>query len=62
MGVLGAAWGKNFSDLISASLLYLFVTVMRPTYKSWIEWDRRAFDGIKWYLNSSLRNGIGPYF
>lgn len=61
MGVLGAAWGKNFSDLLSAILLYSFITIKKPRKRSWIEWDKKAFDGIKWYLTSSLRNGIGPY-
>lgn len=46
MGVLGAAWAKNFSDFTSASLIYLFITFKNPTPKTWIEWDRRAFDNI----------------
>jgi len=50
MGVLGAAWTKCFSDLIAALLIYAFITIKRPTRKTWIEWDKRAFDGIIWYL------------
>lgn len=61
MGVIGAAWAKNFSDFISAALIYFFITMRNPTPKTWIEWDRRAFDGITRYLIASLHNGLGSY-
>ncbi|KAL4494995.1 hypothetical protein ABPG72_015695 [Tetrahymena utriculariae] len=61
MGVLGAAWAKNFSDALSAGLIYAFITLKNPTRKTWIEWNSRAFDGIQDYLKQSLRNGIGQY-
>lgn len=46
MGILGAAWAKNFSDFSSAALIYAFISLKNPTPKTWIEWDSRAFNGI----------------
>lgn len=59
MGVLGAAWAKNFSDSLSAGLIYMFIVLKQPTPYTWFEWDSRAFTGIIDYLKLSIRNGIG---
>ena len=61
MGLLGAAWAKNTCDFILALMLYLFITFKSPTPKTWIEWDRRAFDNFIKNLKSAIKNGLGCY-
>jgi Na+-driven multidrug efflux pump len=61
MGVLGAAWAKNVCDFILALMLYLFITFKSPTPKTWIEWDKRAFDNILRNLTRAIKNGLTSY-
>ncbi|EGR34541.1 hypothetical protein IMG5_007780 [Ichthyophthirius multifiliis] len=61
MGVLGAAWAKNMSDFILSMCLYFFITFKSPTPKTWIEWDKTAFDNVIRNLQRALKNGATSY-
>jgi len=42
---MGAAWAKNFTDMLCCIAIYAYIQLLDRPMKSWIEWTIKCIKG-----------------